>query len=222
MKKINWLDHIANLLVVILGISIAFYLESYKSAVDSSRQEKKYMESLIDDLDADIQTIDILLQNNEGIMKALISLSNASIGRESLGDSGLVNSVFAIQYNPPFAPRRTTYESLKSSGKMDLINDFELRRKTIALYEQYYHGMNEYDVALSDHIRDFVKPFYIEEIKIKGRYEMNDDFLDSDKFRNIIFSYRYLFIAKNDYYKKIKEEVSAVKLDLESHLNLIN
>ena len=222
MKKINWLDHTANLLVVILGISIAFYLESYKSETDNSRQEKNYLSSLVDDLDTDIQSIELLVKGNERIINSLLSLSNASVGMESLSDSGLVNSVFAIQYNPSFSPQRTTYESLKTSGKMDLIDDFELRNQIVSVYEQNYRSTQEFDIALSEHIRDFVKPFYMDNIKFEGRYKMNDEFLTKNEFRNIIFSYRYLFIAKNDQYKKVKDRVVEIKSNLINHLNQVD
>ncbi len=222
MKNINWLDHIANLLVVILGISIAFYLESYKSDTDNSRQEKNYLESLVDDLHTDIQSIEALLNANERIMNSLISLSNASVGIEKLSDSSLVNCMFTIQYNPPFSPQRTTYESLKSSGKMDLINDFELRSQTVGVYEQHYRSMGEYDHSLSEHVRDFIKPFYMKNVHFKGRYAMNDDFLTNNEFRNMIFAYRYLFVAKNEYYKKVRDQVIEVKSNLTNHLGEVN
>ena len=51
MKRINWLDHIANLLVVVLGISIAFYLDQYSSEKRAQTQEKEYLEGLAADLD---------------------------------------------------------------------------------------------------------------------------------------------------------------------------
>ena len=218
MNKINWLDHIANLLVVILGISIAFYLESYREDQGRKSQEEKYLESLIEDLEADIQSLDQLLIANERITNALVGLTDASIGRESLNDSSLLNSIFAIQYNPPFTPQRTTYESLKASGKMDLIDDFELRNSVIKLYEQSYKGTREYDNTLSEHVRDFVKPFYMKNIQFKAAYALDDSFLEAAEFKNITFAYRYLFISKNENYKKIKEEAVTQQGQLKKYL----
>ncbi|MEP1033091.1 DUF6090 family protein [Ekhidna sp.] len=218
MKKINWLDHIANLLVVILGISIAFYLESYKEEESNRTQERKYIASLIKDLDTDIQALDTLHSINESISEALVTLSNASLGRSYGSDTALMNYMFRIQYNPPFSPQRTTYESLKASGKMDLIGSFELRNDVVDLYEQFYRGTNEFDASLNEHIRDFIRPFNIENVRFSSGQSISPDFLKKNEFRNMIFGYRYLFIAKDNFYVSVKERAEIVKGKLEEYL----
>lgn len=214
MKKINWLDHLTNLLVVILGISIAFYLESYKEEKNNRNQEQKYIESIRADLKVDIETLDTLMSINKSISEALVTLSDASIGSSYGSDTALMNYIFRIQYNPPFSPQRTTYESLKASGKMDLIGDFELRNKVVDLYEQYYRGTNEFDNSINEHVRDFVKPFYIENVKFTSGQSISSDFLTRDEFRNMIFAYRYLFIAKDKFYKTVMEKADSLRIDL--------
>ncbi len=206
MNKINWLDHVANLLVVILGISIAFYLESYKEGKANLLQEKKYMESLIEDLTADLEALDTLSKWNDYMGNSLVKLSNASVGRPYPFDS-LVIYLLSTQYNPPFTPQQTTYESLKASGQMGLIADFEMRSQLVELYEQYYRGVRQYDEAIDLHLRDFYKPFYFKNIEFVGRNEVKTEFLRKPEFRNIMFAYRYLFLAKADFYKAVKDQV---------------
>ncbi|MEO9870565.1 DUF6090 family protein [Ekhidna sp.] len=217
MKNINWLDHIANLLVVILGISIAFYLEGYKEESNSKKLERKYLESLISDLDIDIQALDTLRSVNDRISTSLVTLSEASIGRPYGSDTALMNHILTIQYNPPFSPQRTTYESLKASGKMDLINDFNIRNEIVDLYEQYYRGTGEYDVSINEHVRDFVKPFYINQIRFNSAQSLNPEFLPKDEFRNMIFAYRYLFIAKCGFYDNVRNRAQSLRNELEDY-----
>ena len=218
MKKINWLDHIANLLVVILGISIAFYLESYKERKNSRFYERQYIEGLVEDLDSDIEQLDTLMSINERRIEALVGLSNASIGRQIIGDTVLMNYMLSIQYNPPFSPQPTTYESLKSSGKMDLISSFEQRSAIIELYEKYYLGTVQYDDAVNEHIRDFIKPFYMNHVRFNSGQSINPDFLPKNNFRNMIFAYRYLFVAKDGFYKRVKDRAEEVRDGLKNHL----
>lgn len=216
MKKINWLDHIANLLVVILGITIAFYLEGYKEEANNRQQEKKYLQSLIEDLETDIEALDTLDYVNKRIANALIKLSNATSGAPYPKDS-LVGFMFGIQYNPPFSAQRTAYESMKSSGKLDLISDFELRNEVVELYEQYYWGTSEFDVSLLNHINDFVKPYFMENIVFTDRSSLDETFLSSSEFRNIIYSYRYLFLAKVEFYSRVHAEVESTLDQLQSY-----
>ncbi|MEP1094228.1 MAG: DUF6090 family protein [Cyclobacteriaceae bacterium] len=208
MKNINWFDHIANLLVVILGISIAFYLESYKDDKASRQQEQKYMASLIEDLQADLAALDTLGALNKSIGESLVKLSNASVGISYDSDS-LVGYLLGTQYNPPFSPQLTTYESLKASGRMDLISDFDIRNQVVELYEQYYRGTKQYDDAIDENLRDFYKPFYMKNIVFTGRNTINTEFLKKTEFRNITFAYRYLFLAKTEFYKQVRIQVES-------------
>ncbi len=218
MKKVNWLDHIANLLVVILGISIAFYLEGYRAEKELKIQEEKYLESLISDLENDITSIDTLVSLNKNISRALVALSDASIGMPRSEDTTIVSRVMWIQFNPPFTPQNTTYESLKASGKMDLIGDFELRNKIVELYEQSYLYAYQYDESLSEHVSDYIKPFFMKNMKYISRNEIDDAFLNDNEFRNMIFAYRFLFQQKNSYYKTVREIALEVKSALEASI----
>ncbi|MEP5613568.1 MAG: DUF6090 family protein [Cyclobacteriaceae bacterium] len=208
MKNVNWFDHIANLLVVILGISIAFYLESYKEVKANKAQERKYMASLVEDLQSDLAALDTLGEINKSIANAIVNLSNASIGSPFDSDS-LVGYLLGTQYNPPFSPQLTTYESLKASGRMDLISDFDIRNKVVELYEQYYRGTKQYDDAINENLRDFYKPFYMKNIVFTGRRTISTEFLTTTEFRNIMFAYRYLFLAKSEFYNQVRLEVDS-------------
>lgn len=220
MNKINWLDHIANLLVVILGISIAFYLESYKEEKASEKQEAQYVESLIKDLETDLDALDTLKSLNKMMSKALIRLSNAATGgsydQDSLGGYMLI-----LQYNPPLSPQTTTYESLKSSGKMDLISDFDLRNSVIELYEQYYRGTRQYDEAIDLNLRDFFKPFFFKNVVFENRFRVDDKFLSETEFRNIIFAYRFLFLSKTEFYNTVSEKLEEILGELKAYRNTI-
>ena len=137
-------------------------------------------------------------------------------------DTALTNAVLIIQYNPEFVPQLTTYESIKASGRLDLIRDFELRNRIVQLYEQYYRFTNTYDQAISEHVRDFVKPFYINEISFDNTGNILGDFLTQQQFRNIIFGYRFLFIDKNEFYGTVREQSREVleEISLEENKNI--
>ena len=120
MKHVNWIDHLISLIVVILGISIAFYLESNRDEANLQQREIQYVKSILADLQEDKALLDTLLIINDGFAKSLIDLSNASVGTQLYAnDTLLMNDMLGIQYNPPFTPQLTTYESIKSSGNVD-------------------------------------------------------------------------------------------------------
>lgn len=216
VKKVNWFDHTANLLVVILGITIAFYLEAYKEDAKAKKLESQYIESLIQDLEVDHTHLDTLREINNKMSAALIKLSTASTGAPFEKDS-LAYQLLMVQYNPPFEPQRTTYQSLGSSGRMDLISDFELRNSIVELYEQYYRGIRQYDDAIDQNLRDFYKPYYMKRVKFTGRFSVDEAFLFTGEFRNIIFAYRFLFQAKADFYGQVSDQIEGVLSDLKEY-----
>ena len=215
MKTINWKDHLVNLIVVILGITIAFYLEGYGESKTESKLEEKYISNLRKDLENDLELLDTLIVVNENILRSLIRISEGSTGK-AVSEDSVTTYLFSFLYNPRFTPQRTTYESLKSSGSIGLINDFELRTRLIELYEQYYRGADQYDQAIEEHIRDFLKPYFIHSVDFENDGTVNSNFMKSSEFRNIIFTYRYLFRDKSTFYKKVKEELEGVKKELAS------
>ena len=218
MKNINWADHLANLIVVILGISIAFYLENYREGASLKKQEQEYLHSLLQDLRTDIEALDTLMSINDMMVNAAVKVSNATIGQPYGTGQELTSYVLLLQYNPPFTAQRSTYESLKASGKMDLIADFSLRNSVVELYEQNYRGAIQYDNALKEHSRDFIKPYFMKKIRYNSTGTLDPQFLADGEFKNIIFSYRFLFIAKNDFYKQVKGEVEGLVNALGSYL----
>jgi len=217
VNKVNWSDHIVNLVVVILGISIAFYLESYKEEKALRLQEMEYINSLKEDLQADVEALDTISYVNGLIKKAVVNLSDATIKLVYDTPEEIFEDVMLIQYNPPFSAQRTIYESLKSSGHMEIITDFELRNKILELYEKYYKGAIQYDEVLTEHVSDFIKPYFIDNMIFVSQKGLDDAFLKDQKFRNMIFSYRFLFISKSEFYKEIKSKVEELIEELESY-----
>lgn len=221
MKRVNWLDHLVNLLVVILGITIAFYFESSKESRQAKQEERKYLESLLVDLEADIAMLDTLQKVNVSIKEAAISLSNTANDSVYQNEQQLVKHILLIQYNPYFTPQRTVYASLQSSGKSSIISDFDIRNRVAELYEQYYRGIGEYDQALNEHVRDFVKPFFINQITFKTSNTVDPAFLKQSEFRNQLFLFRYLFIQKSDFYETVSEEVRLLKEQLADYIETL-
>ncbi|MEQ8552623.1 MAG: DUF6090 family protein [Cyclobacteriaceae bacterium] len=206
MKRINWPDHLVNLIVVILGISIAFYMEGWRSDQKSKQLEAQYLDNLIEDLRHDNEYIDTLISIDHEKLKSLQIVSGATIGRPYNEDS-LLNHVFAIQYSPPFRTQKATYESLKTSGNIDVINEFALRNRIIELYEQYYSAAQEFDEAVTDHNKRFIQPYFIKNMEFVSRNKINPDFLNDKELRNMLFAYQNILTLRLDFYEVLQTEL---------------
>lgn len=215
-KKINWLDHLVSLFVVILGITIAFFLENNRDRIRLEKQESEYIDGLLDDLRNNAVAIDTLVQYNGSILKVISELSNAAIGSSELNESTLADYMIRIQFPPVFLPQRTAYESLKGSGQMTLISDLELRKKVIGVYEYYYAAAAEYDQSISDQIRDLITPYYMDNIAYTSSSTIDSAFLKDAYFSKIIFFYRGIYEGRSAFYEEIQVQTHSLIAELEA------
>ena len=66
-------------------------------------------------------------------------------------------------------------------------------------------------------MKGFCKPFYINNIVYLSRNTIDEDFLSKAEFRNIIFYYRYMFLAKVDFYETVRAELKEVIKELKEY-----
>ena len=104
-----------------------------------------------------------------------------------------------------------------ASGQVTIIADFKLRNNILALYEQYYWGIAEYDKALTEHIRDHLKPYVIDNTVKRGAFSMDDTFLNDPVFQNIIFPLTFLFESKQQYCELARKETNELLIALNKY-----
>ncbi len=137
-SKINWKNHVIELIVVIFGISIAFAIDKYAERVKEEQEMTLSLRSFADDLERDIRSFgESQIPTNQKKVDELNYIV------EKLRAEELENDSLGILVRRMFSSSNTritvaTYESLKSSGKLEDIPNVELRRKIVSHYENNY------------------------------------------------------------------------------------
>lgn len=137
-SKINWKNHLVELIVVIFGITIAFGIDKYAERLKEHREMTLSLQSFADDLSRDIR---IFGENQIPSNQRKVDELNYIL--EKLRVEELENDSLGIFVRRMFSSSNTritiaTYESLKSSGKLEDIPNVELRRKIVSHYERNY------------------------------------------------------------------------------------
>lgn len=206
MKNINWKDHLISLLVVILGISIAYSLEGWRESRKEKVLETAYLKALQEDLQNDFDQLDTLLKVDLSRMTMLNRLAevtyNPAASRDSLG-----YYIRFLIFHQSFEPQRAAYEAITSSGNLNLISDFELRGRLIELYSQWYRGSGQYDEAVMEFTNQFMRPFTIYNVEFLSGIDVKKDFIDKSSFKNMIFSYQAVFEARLNFQKDLLREL---------------
>lgn len=215
--KINWKDHLVNLIVVILGISIAYWLNNWSESKKQAKLERVYLEGIKKDLGEDIEELEYLVDFTEKQIKSLDRIT-AFIAKRPVAEDSLTNDLFQAQYNLPFTPQNTTYQSLMSSGKMDMIKDFDLRYKVIELYNQGHVSLEIWDDTCADQIDDFVKPIVFEEMTFIAPNRIDFKLFQNRQLSNSFFALRFLQSQRVQNLKRMNQATDSLIQTIDTYL----
>lgn len=184
--KINWKYTIGEILIVIVGISVAFMLNNWAAKSKENTLRRQYLQNLENDLKGEIEHLE------ENIIKldAQIGMANQLLpvlGRDIPGRDTLVKNVFALAKLVNFLPNNTTYKTLTNSGHMSLIGDLELRHQIELHYNSHKLVLQDYERQLKIH-ELYLGDFFIHELDYSKVFKGDVNFMDKPVFRNIIQS----------------------------------
>lgn len=216
MRKISWLDHIVNLVVVITGITVAFSLNNWKSGNDRARVEKEYFKSFTLDLDQDIENLDSLLIDDSLQAKALEKLLNfdENINIDETGgiDDSTLSAVNRLAQLNTFLAQNTTYESMKSSGKFEVLSDFQIKMNILGYYHTAYDELFLIDGYYRKNYDNNILPFFIDEMSNFSK-DLPDIIL-SGRFRTIVQVHLIMLEQKMDAGRKCLNKAKKLRDEL--------
>lgn len=192
-EKIQWKNQVVNLVAIIIGVYIAFYLTERSSSANERKQVQAFLSSMADDLNEDIKSLTSSTDTLKFYVKASQALAHSVIKRQVPGNSdslsAMINSLYLIV---PFIPKDNSYQSLLSSGNLDLVGDFALRSKITALYHQHYGAIRITD-GIADQVRiEMITPFLMKSLRFNAAGLTNAEELWRDNmFVNLAFSNQY-------------------------------
>lgn len=210
MSGINWSDHILNFVAVILGVSLAFYISSNSERNKERDEYSQMIRSLIEELETDIgiytdYQIGANRDQSETIMEVVEMLTN------NQSDSLLEKFQGCMSFTN-YSPRNVTFNSISSTGKLDLIESYDLR-KQISTYHEVWVAEAEFQGNMQvDFYRESLQSWIIK----------NGDFLNPDldvlrdkELVNMLIIYKSQIDGKLRKYERLVEEAKALKTKLE-------
>lgn len=215
-RKYNLANHLFNFIAVILGVYLAFYMNEKAKEKQDRKESVVLMKSLVNDLSSDIETYETYqIPANRQIRENIEVLLSMLIA-DSLDDvDSRISSILDIEN---YAPSASTYSSMKSSGKLSLINDLTLQKSL----SDYYEGM----VVESQMKGEYQVEYFTNELLSWLTYNfdlMNVKITDKEQvilLRNKLLIYESLVAQKVNAYEEIVEESQKLKEHIQSLLDL--
>ncbi|WP_020533485.1 DUF6090 family protein [Flexithrix dorotheae] len=186
IKKLNWKYAIGEIIIVIIGISIAFSLNNWNEERKKEVERIKYLESFKMDLDDEINHLRENIETFENKISSIQGLFPFLYGKQA-GRDTVVNDVFELANVVIYNPHDVTYNALINSGDLGIFDNFELKRAI------EYHYANQVQVKLDYKRQNSIMENYFGDFMIYnldyGKIRSGDySFIDDKLLKNIIQS----------------------------------
>lgn len=145
--RLNWRLLCGELVVIVVGVLIALWVDQLREARVNAGLEVEYLESLLIDLEADLVQFDETeswMRRSEGNAAIVLALYEGSPPTDNVTDLAVAVETAGWQFVPSIT--RNTLDDLRSTGNLRLITDPAVRRAIAA----YYRSVEEVSIPLAD------------------------------------------------------------------------
>ena len=204
---IDWKSKLIDLLIVIIGITIAFQLNNLNESNKSNAQERDYLKSFYEENSDNELALSSALEYALKTKNDIDTLKQVLLSKD-YEDDRIKNLAASMMALSDFQPSVVTMENITESGEFKLISDLECREKLIDTYNSY-QTTSQLESILSDYVNQYVTPFFFRNIRFSDFTSLHDNFKESPEFENIVIGYDALLTQKLKGYeenlKKLKE-----------------
>ena len=205
---IDWKSKLIDLLIVIIGITIAFQLNNLNESNKSKAQERDYLISFYEENRANESSLSLALEFALKTKNDIDSLKQLLLSKNYEADriKSLSASMMALS---DFHPSLVTMESITESGEFKLISDLEYREKLIDTYNSY-QTTSQLESILSDYVNQYVTPFFFRNIRFSDFTPLQNNFIENPEFENIVIGYDALLSQKLKGYEENLEKLKGL------------
>ena len=174
---------VLEILMIVVGINIALWFESWFQDLQDAEIEKRYLADLRDDLLTDIASLDLVIESGEAKSQRAAQIIESM---PNIADLPPEQQAQAI-YTPPnyqfFEPSDFTYRSMQESGDFRLLRNAEVKKSILKLDKRHR------DIAMIQRnflqaIDDGYIPLMMNRFDIATMTVTDPALLDDQLFRN--------------------------------------
>lgn len=216
--KTEWYRYIIEILVVVIGIMVAFSLESWQDRKKDSIERQELYGDFIQELEKDLFEIKGNIEFNQRFLSMYERASEIVLNDDkmALQDSLGVLSLGLMDFSD-FQKSATAYDLLGASGKLDMINN-----KSVLFQLQDLGMKYNYINRLETNQQTLIfqtAPQLFEYISMKPFSVKKPEALYSYQFHNVFQIYIRLGIEKHDLYEETRLMLEHLIIDMRKELD---
>ncbi len=177
------------ILIIVFAISLSLFLERWRQRAEDRELEKKFLEGLQVDLRADLEELKPASARWASMKNAANYFLKPEIDWNS--DSTTFYSRGQLFHNVYFFPNTNRYESLKSAGKLGVIENEELQNDIIDLYQTRIPDLEQQIGFFNAFMNSQVKDYFIHKLNWDSKNQplIDRSFLSSAEMKSILVLY---------------------------------
>lgn len=150
---------IGEIVLVVIGILIALQINNWNEAYKDRQLEGIYYCKMLEDVSQDLVLLQKLIEEDQKrigwVNQSIHLLQQDRVSRAAVANA-MRNSINLIRFN--FRPSSSAFDDLKSSGKLGIIRDIELKKKLL----NYYAVLGGYgdiqDIVADASLESYLQP----------------------------------------------------------------
>ena len=184
---------IGEIVLVVIGILIAFQINNWNEEYKDSQLEQSYYCKLLEDINQDHVLLTQLMKDNQErilwVNKGIHLLQQGKVDRKEIVKA-MQKSINKIRFN--FKPSLSAFDDLKSSGKLNIIKDLAIKKQLLNYYAVQAGYGDIQDIVADASLDVYLNPSKdFEEVGFQDidfvRSEIDTTLVDLEKLKPISF-----------------------------------
>ena len=186
LKRIKWQYAIGEIIIVIIGVTVAFTLGRWSESAKNNKSKQEYLQSLIVDIDNEILHLNTNIEGFQSKVSDIKLIFPYLAGKETGRDS-IAGKIFNLANVIHFYPNDITYKTMLNSGDLKLFKSFELKKALESHYSN--HEVIQMDYNRQKYINEkYLGYFMIHHLDYAKIRRGDFSFIDEKMMKNIINS----------------------------------
>lgn len=170
---------IGEILLVVIGILIALGINNWNQTHENRKAEQQILAQLEKEYESNLQQLESKIYIREQVIESSFKiLAYRKLPMAQVNADSFNLYLSRVITRPTFDPISGVTEELKSSGKLYLITNDQLRSE-IAAFESFLSELHEEEQVTLNHVENIFIPFIIEHYQIG---KVMAEFMDDDDF----------------------------------------
>ncbi|WP_203294731.1 hypothetical protein [Luteirhabdus pelagi] len=188
-KKIDWLNHFLEFIVVIIGILLAFQLNTCSEEKEQAKLIDRHITNITEETRFNKTNLEKTIAESKQLKQTVDSIMTLLDSDGPLWNINML-SLQALRLNYAYY-KQNAYNSLKQSGDIRFIDDLNLRDDIITLYE-YFNWARALDDATRDTYLDNFQPYVMNNFDMRRATLQDREKYHNQVYKNILTSYSYM------------------------------